>query len=222
MPILSIDTTTKVATVAVVELNTVLSEVSLGVQRNHAERILPAVDYALREAGVKRESLVSIAVGSGPGSFTGLRIGMSLAKGLAEGLGIPLVPVSTLEVLASQCRLYSGYVIPLLDAQREQFYTGVFRISLSEVQRVTEDQVVGKAEFSVWISSFADAPCVLTGEAGPETASLHGLRCAPSELLMPRASTLGLLAVGRSGVDPRRALPNYIRSSSAQPRKGCV
>lgn len=222
MPILSIDTTTRVATVAVVEPKMVLSEVSLGVQKNHAERILPAVDYALREAGVARGSLESVAVSAGPGSFTGLRIGMSLAKGLAEGLGIPVVPVSTIEALAAQCSLFNGYVVPLLDAQRGQFYAGAFRIEQGGLERVAEDQVVGKGEFAEWVKSFAQGPCLLTGEAGPELASWYGLRCAPWELLMPRASTLGLLAVNRERLDSRAVLPNYIRSSSAQPKKGCV
>lgn len=222
MPILSIDTTTRVATVAVVKGKDILAEVNLGVQKNHAERILPAVDFALRESGVKPSALKYIAIGAGPGSFTGLRIGMSLAKGLAEGLGIGVVPVSTIEVLAAQCSPFEGFVIPLLDAQREQYYAGVFALSSGGVTRMTDDQVIDKQGFPQWIQQFSYKPVLLTGEAAPLVGALYGLPYAASDILMPRAATLGLLAELKEPIDPKQALPNYIRSSSAQPRKGCV
>ena len=144
MAILALDTTTVVATAAIVRQGKVLAEVALGVQRNHAERILPAIDLVLREAGVKPAQLECIAVCIGPGSFTGQRIGLSLAKGMAEGLGIRLVPVSTLKLLAEQLSVFEGIVVPLLDAQRGEYYGAVFRSRSGVVERLVDDQALDR------------------------------------------------------------------------------
>lgn len=217
--ILALDTTTVVATAAIVRDGKVLAEVALGVQRNHAERILPAIDLVMREAGVKPSQLESVAVCIGPGSFTGQRIGLSLAKGLAEGLGIPLVPVSTLKLLAEQLSMFEGIIVPLLDAQRSEYYGAVFRGRSGVVERLSEDQAIGQDELQSLVSSYNGEPLMLTGEAAEEAGLRYGLRVAPSPWRVPRASVLGLLAEGIQGADPKTVVPNYIRSSSAKPRK---
>lgn len=219
MAILALDTTTVVATAAIVKGGKVLAEVGLGVQRNHAERILPAIDLVMREAGIKPSDLESIAVCIGPGSFTGQRIGLSLAKGLAEGLGIPLVPISTLKLLAEQLSMFEGIVVPLLDAQRNEYYGAIFRGRSGVVERLSEDQAIGQDELQSLVSSYCGEPLVLTGEAAEEAGLRYSLRVAPSPWRVPRASVLGLLAERIQGVDPKTVVPNYIRSSSATPRK---
>jgi len=219
MPILCFDTTTKVASVAVVEGDAVLCEASLGHVESHAARLLPMVDFALRQANVKRQDIKQIAVGAGPGSFTGLRIGLSLAKGLAEGLAVPLVLLSTLEVLAHAASLHPGVVIPLLDAQRQEYYAAAFKCGQGEFTRLSPDMVVKKEEFAVWAHSFA-SPVLLTGEAAPLAEHATGFFVARAFLSAPRAAIVGILSQGRTPTDPKCALPNYIRTSSAQPKKG--
>ncbi|MBS3938157.1 MAG: tRNA (adenosine(37)-N6)-threonylcarbamoyltransferase complex dimerization subunit type 1 TsaB [Peptococcaceae bacterium] len=219
MPVLSLDTTTTVASVAIVRGEAVLSEISLGMVQNHAARLMPLVDVALREAGVTLAALTQLAVSAGPGSFTGLRIGLSLAKGIAEGLAVPLVLISTLEVLAAQCSLHSGVVIPLLDAQRQAYYASAFRVEGGHCVRLSPDMVVQKGEFATWALSFAPR-ALLTGEAAIDVEAGPHFAVAPNFFRAPRASVLGFLSQGRPLSDPRFALPNYIRPSSAQPKKG--
>ncbi|MBS3951228.1 MAG: tRNA (adenosine(37)-N6)-threonylcarbamoyltransferase complex dimerization subunit type 1 TsaB [Peptococcaceae bacterium] len=219
MAILALDTTTVVATAAIVRQGYVLAEVALGVQRNHAERILPAIDFIMREAGLKPSQLARVAVCIGPGSFTGQRIGLSLAKGLAEGLGIPLVPVSTLKLLAEQLSMFEGIVVPLLDAQRNEYYGAVFRSRGGVVERLVADQTFNRQELGSLLSNYSGEPVMLTGEAAEEAGLKQSLRVAPPPWRMPRASVLGLLAENTQGVDSKAVIPNYIRSSSAKPRK---
>jgi len=221
MPILSFDTTTKVASVAVVQGTAVLCEVSLGHVQSHAARLLPVVDFALAQANVQRPDIKQIAVGAGPGSFTGLRIGLSLAKGLAEGLAVPLVLLSTLEVLASELSFYPGVVIPLLDAQRQEYYAAAFRSGQGELKRLSPDMIVKRVDFTAWAHSFG-SPVLLTGEAAPLPEPATNLLVAPSFLAAPRAAVVGILSQGRTPTDPKYALPNYIRTSSAQPKKEVV
>jgi len=221
MPILSFDTTTKVASVAVVQGTAVLCEVSLGHVQNHAARLLPVVDFALEQANVKRPDIKQIAVGAGPGSFTGLRIGLSLAKGLAEGLGVPLVLLSTLEVLANELCFFSGVVIPLLDAQRQEYYAAAFRSGQGVSTRLSPDMLIKKEDFAAWAHSFG-SPVLLTGEAAPLPGVASEFFVAPNFLAAPRAAIVGILSQGRMPTDPKYALPNYIRTSSAQAKKEVV
>jgi len=218
MPVLSIDTTGKVASVAVVRNETVLAEFGLGLVRNHAASLLTMVDLVLREAKVEKQSLTHIAVSAGPGSFTGLRIGLSLAKGLAEGLNIPLVLVSTLEVLAVQSALHNGIIIPLLDAQRQEFYAAAFRASAGQVTRLCPDTVVARDNLLSWAANFSGS-LLLTGEAAAQVETCGQFQVAPSFVCSPRAAVLGILSYGKATIEPHLALPNYIRSSSAKPKK---
>lgn len=217
--ILALDTTTVVATAAVVRQSQVLAEIALGVQRNHAERILPAIDLVLREAGVKPAQLDSIAVCIGPGSFTGQRIGLSLAKGLAEGLGIPIIPVSTLRLLAEQLSIFEGIVVPLLDAQRSEYYGAVFRSRHGVVERLVADHAINRDELNTLLSNYAGESLILTGEAAEEAGLRYDVRVATPAWRLPRASVLGLFGEKTPGVDPKTVIPNYIRSSSAKPRR---
>lgn len=221
MAVLAIDTTTIVAATAVVKSSKVLAEVSLGVQRNHAERILPTIDLVLREAGIELKHLAKIAVSIGPGSFTGQRIGLSLAKGLAEGLEIPMVPVSTMHLLALQLSTFEGYIVPLLDAQRQQYYTAVFRSTVGVIDRMEPDQAIEQSDLAELLHAYLGQQIILTGEAAPHAGAANNIRVAPSELLMPRAGVLGIFAESSAGVEPQVVVPNYIRPSSAKPRKGC-
>jgi len=221
MAVLAIDTTTTVAAVAVIHQGQVLSEVTLGVQRNHAARILPAIDMIMRESGVTLQELSHLAVSVGPGSFTGQRIGLSLAKGMAEGLGIKIVPVSTLRLLAEQLSTHNGVIVPLLDAQREQYYMGVFVSRDGLVSQMADDQAVHTGELMAHLEGYDVNSIMLTGEAATIASKQYGLKIAPAFLRIPRASVLGLMTEASAGTDPKVIAPNYIRPSSAKPSKGC-
>jgi len=125
--ILAIDTATLSCSVALLQDDTVLAEWTLNIKKTHSERLMPLIDLMLTESGIEREAIDAIAVAAGPGSFTGLRIGVSTARGLAQGLGIPAVPVCTLEALAEAVPAPGVLICPLLDARRSQVYTALYQ-----------------------------------------------------------------------------------------------
>ena len=114
---------------------------------SHAERLHVYIDSVLSSAGVKRSDLNAVAVSKGPGSYTGLRIGVSAAKGLCFALGIPLVSVPTLEVLAHKAEAKSGFIVPMLDARRMEVYSAVFDETYKSIE-TTSAKILDENSFS--------------------------------------------------------------------------
>ncbi|PKM61504.1 MAG: tRNA (adenosine(37)-N6)-threonylcarbamoyltransferase complex dimerization subunit type 1 TsaB, partial [Firmicutes bacterium HGW-Firmicutes-21] len=131
MLVLGMDTTAVIASVAVAEIDDYIKTYSLFSLKNrltHSENLMPMVEQVIELFGVKPSELALLAVSVGPGSFTGVRIGVSTVKGLsfASGGGIPCVAVSTLEALAENLSQHTGIICPLMDARRQQFYNALF------------------------------------------------------------------------------------------------
>ena len=118
---------------------------------SHAEKLHVYVDEVLKEAKISTLQLDAIAVSKGPGSYTGLRIGVSAAKGLAFALNIPLISVSTLEALAHQVKADSGLIIPMLDARRLEVYSAIFDTQFNSI-RAIEAQVLNETSFQSYLS----------------------------------------------------------------------
>lgn len=142
MFILAIESSEQTGSVAVLEDNRVLGALTSGVERTHSEKLLPLVDLALSQSGVAKADLNLIAVSVGPGSFTGLRIGVGLAKGLATGLEIPVVPVQTLLALAHNACGSDLPICAMTVSRKSEIYTGTFRWHRGEIQRLTPDCVL--------------------------------------------------------------------------------
>jgi len=142
MLVLGIETTTTQGGVAVVGEGGLVSEYTLNVEVTHSERLLPAIDRTLRDAGLEVTALQGLAVAIGPGSFTGLRIGLSTAKGLAYATGLPLVGVPSLEALAWAVPAARWPICPVLDARKQEVYAALFRTRPDGVTRLTEDQAL--------------------------------------------------------------------------------
>lgn len=125
--ILNIETSTKNCSVAIAKdgeaivINEIAEE-----GYSHAERLHVFIEASLKEVGIRFSDLSAIAVSQGPGSYTGLRIGVSSAKGLCYALGIPLIAIDTLQVLAAQARVSDGLIIPMIDARRMEVYSAIF------------------------------------------------------------------------------------------------
>ncbi len=119
---------------------------------SHAERLHVYIDEVLKEAKVKRSDLDAIAVSQGPGSYTGLRIGVSAAKGLCYALDKPLISVSTLEALAHQVNIEPGVIVPMLDARRMEVYSAVFNSDYNRV-RDTQAQVLNDESFKEYLQN---------------------------------------------------------------------
>ena len=125
--ILNIETATKNCSVALAkDGKTILCKEIAEEGYSHAERLHVFIDEIIKEVGITFQELSAIAVSQGPGSYTGLRIGVSAAKGLCFALDIPLIAVDTLQVLASQAKVSNGLIIPMLDARRMEVYSAIF------------------------------------------------------------------------------------------------
>ncbi|MDO4166035.1 MAG: tRNA (adenosine(37)-N6)-threonylcarbamoyltransferase complex dimerization subunit type 1 TsaB [Eubacteriales bacterium] len=143
MKILGIDSSGMVASAAVLVDDTLVSEFTVNNKQTHSQTLLPMIDQVVQMSGVALEELDAIAVAAGPGSFTGLRIGASTAKGLGLALDKPIVPVPTLEGLAYRLAGTSGLICPLMDARRNQVYTGIYRCEPGQLQVVSAQKAVG-------------------------------------------------------------------------------
>lgn len=137
MKVLGIDTSNLVLSVAVAQSDKLIGEYTTNLKKNHSVRLMPAISLLLDELGVDPQELGGIAVAHGPGSYTGVRIGITTAKSLAWSLSIPLVGISSIEAIAGNVPYYPGLVSPVMDARRGQVYTACFLNG----ERIKEDAV---------------------------------------------------------------------------------
>ncbi|MPZ75197.1 MAG: tRNA (adenosine(37)-N6)-threonylcarbamoyltransferase complex dimerization subunit type 1 TsaB [Deltaproteobacteria bacterium] len=177
MRVLGIDSATSTASVALVENGQVLAEGlypphfcekatdNPGAKSNHAEIILPLIDSVLRQARIELAYVDGIAVSIGPGSFTGVRIGVSTAKGLAYGAAIPTVGISTLHANAARVSDFDGVLCSLLDARKNEVYAALFRKNGKLLNRITDDVVVPVPKILKVLSAVKVAePCLFVGD----------------------------------------------------------
>ena len=145
--ILNIETATKNCSVALAQEGKIILCKEIAEEGySHAERLHVFIEEVIQEAGITFQDLKAIAVSQGPGSYTGLRIGVSAAKGLCFALNIPLIAVDTLQVLASQASISEGVIIPMLDARRMEVYSAIFNPNLVK-QREIQAEVITEASF---------------------------------------------------------------------------
>lgn len=225
MLVLGIETSTTQGGVAVVGEDHVLCETVLNVEVTHSERLLPAVDRALADARISLEALGGIAVSIGPGSFTGLRIGLSTAKGLAYATGLPLVGVPTLEAMAWALPAARWQVCPVLDARKQEVYAALFRHEPAGLRRVTDDAALAPEDLCRLIRT----PTLLLGDGLAPYAAVFRERLGDKMLSPPVASRgprpacvaeLGRQRLVRGERDAIESLvPRYLRPSEAELRR---
>ena len=146
MIILSVDSATPVAAVAVCQDGVILAEEMLNVGNIHSVQLMPMIADVLAKSGIKIKEVDAVAVSQGPGSFTGLRIGMATAKGLAQGAGIKLITVPTLDSLAENLWGLSGLVCPILNAKKNEVYSAVYRFNGEKAERLSEYLAIAPAD----------------------------------------------------------------------------
>jgi tRNA threonylcarbamoyladenosine biosynthesis protein TsaB len=229
MLILGIDTTTLACSVALLQHDTVLSEATLNIKKTHSERLMPLLDSLLTESGIERDALEAIAVAAGPGSFTGLRIGVSTARALAQGLSIPAVPVCTLEALAEAVPAPGAYICPLLDARRKEVYTALYRRNPEPpfaLQTVIEPAALSLIELAGCLNHYRQ-PVVFVGEGLNSYAadlqkalSPGNVVITPAPYRLCRASLVALVGQRLLAANPTAAynelLPIYLRRPEAE------
>ena len=146
--ILNIETATKNCSVALAkEGKTILCKEIAEEGYSHAERLHVFIEEIIKEAGITLNDLSAIAVSQGPGSYTGLRIGVSAAKGLCFALNIPLIAIDTLQVLASQVDVADGWIIPMIDARRMEVYSAIFTPNLDKKREILAE-IIDENSFS--------------------------------------------------------------------------
>ncbi|WP_314064399.1 tRNA (adenosine(37)-N6)-threonylcarbamoyltransferase complex dimerization subunit type 1 TsaB [uncultured Vagococcus sp.] len=147
MKVLAIDTSNQALAVAICENDQVIGQYLGTTNRNHSLVLMPAIDFLMKENKISPKELDRIIVAEGPGSYTGLRIGVTTAKTLAWTLGIDLVGVSSLAALAANSVDFSGYIVPLFNARRENVYTGVYQWQEGKLISIMADRHVALASW---------------------------------------------------------------------------
>ncbi len=140
MKILAIESSGLVASAAIVTEDTLLAEYTVNFKKTHSQTLLPMVEEIVSMVGIDLKEIDAIAVSAGPGSFTGLRIGSATAKGLGLALGKPIIPVPTTQGIAANLYGVQGVICPLMDARRNQVYTGLYRYNKDGFS-IVEDQM---------------------------------------------------------------------------------
>ena len=224
MSILAIETASSVSSVAVASEGKLRAEVTVEAGRTHSETLLSHIEGALSFAGVERPMLTGVAVSIGPGSFTGLRIGLATAKAIAYGLGIPLVGVPTLAALALAFPVPGVCRLALMDAQKGNAYAGLYEWKAGALHEVRPVCVAPLAE-AVAEAAALGKPVVLTGELVKKRRARLGelpenVALAPAHFLTARASCVAWLGQERLSAgesdDPMTLEPFYIRRSEAE------
>ena len=222
-PILAIETALATGGVALVTRSRVIAERLLDVRVTYSERLLPSIEAMLADASLGFGDLSGIAVSVGPGSFTGLRIGIATAQGLALATGLPLVSVGTLEALAWSAWAPGGTVACALDARRGEVYGAVFRFTGDGVLvTLLAPAALAPADFAARLLDVKAGVLVGPGASLvlPHLGVPSAWLLAPPHLLAPRPAAVGALGLDalRSGqsVLPERLTAHYLRPPAAR------
>jgi tRNA threonylcarbamoyladenosine biosynthesis protein TsaB len=222
MHLMAIDTATPICGVAIVYHGSVEVAVRLDTGQTHTRTIMDTIRSSLRFCGVDLRQIDGFAVTQGPGSFTGLRIGISTVKGLAMAMGKPMIGVSTLEALASQAPAECELICPMIDARRKEVYWALFRRQKGELETLITEQV-GPAEKA--IERIDGACCFIGNGAVAYRSTLEPLAQNHCQWVSDDKSRMSPAAVARIGwrlfqsgqwVDPAHFAPVYLRKSDAE------
>ena len=224
MKIMALETSAKAVSVAVVEDGAVLAAAYQNIRLTHSVALMPLMDGMLHNAGLTAADMDLIAVAAGPGSFTGLRIGVSAAKGLAWALGLPCCGVSTLEAMAENVRMFEGTVICAMDARRQQIYNAVFDCRGGVLTRRCEDRAVALETLADELKNDTQ-PKIVVGD-GAKLCDIYlnaqGISCrmAPPDSRYQKAAGVALAAerLAQEGqtVTAQTLRPVYLRLSQAE------
>lgn len=221
MRVLAVETSTLAGGVAVLDGDHVLGEYVLDVRATHSERLMPAIDRLLKDAGWAPADLEGLAVAVGPGSFTGLRIGLSAVKGLAIALGIPIAAVPTLDAVAASLPYATLPVCPVLDARKGEVYCCLYRWQGAAMRREWDYLALPPAELAARLVE----PTVLLGDGAAAIASPCA-RLAPPPSRLPSPAWVGWLGLARlrdrQTVTAGDLVPIYLRPSEAELKRRAV
>ena len=205
MIVLGIESATARAGVAIGTADGVVASAEVTRGPRHAEILVPAVKFVCEQAGIALGEVGAIAVDIGPGLFTGLRVGIATANGLAQALGLPMIGVSSLDLLAHQMRHAGSDIVAVIDARRSEVYAARYGVTDRELKRVMDPTVLPPADLMAQLEGADDV--LIVGD----TLAEHGAVFA-----LPSAATLVEIAPTCNPVDPSAIAPLYLRKSDAE------
>lgn len=221
--ILGIDTSSDTMTVALFNNGVVIGEYTTNLKKNHSVRLLPAIAALMDECSVKPTDLKKIAVAKGPGSYTGLRIGVTVAKTMAWDAGIPIVGISSLALLAENGLYFSGKVVALMDARRGNVYAGVYQAIQGEMSNILPDSHIALAELLEKLQQSGENEAIFfTGTLNEQIClmitEILGDRAifASADYTYARAGSLVKLAEQLTGEPADTFIPDYLKLAEAE------
>ncbi len=222
MKILALDSTAVVGTVALCEDEKLVAHYTLNTGNTHSQTLLPMIESVLRSAEWEIDDIDLFAVSQGPGSFTGVRIGIATVKGLAFGKNIPCAGVSTLDALAYNLRCFNGIICPVMNARRAQVYNALFSCRDGVLARLCPDRAISIAELDEELAGM-DEPVYLVGDGYDVTTeglSKTAIRPVPEEMRVQSGYSVAMcgLAAYKNGdaTDDITLAPVYLRPSQAE------
>ncbi len=224
MLILAFETSAKAAGVALHDGTKLLAESYQNTGLTHSQTLMVMAEDLLKQCGLTVSNVTHVAVAAGPGSFTGVRIGVAAAKGFAWGGELPCYGVSTLEAMAKNLGVYDGVVCACMDARRNQVYNALFSAQQGVLQRMTEDRAIALVDLKEELKAL-DEPIYLVGDGSNLTyttlsAEVPNLVLPPEHRMHQRGAGVALaalekIAAGELG-DAAALEPNYLRLSQAE------
>ena len=214
MTLLGIDTSGKTASVAVCDENTVLAQNTVYTKLTHSQVILPICKDVLKNAGLELPDVDGIAVSAGPGSYTGLRIGIAAVKAICFALNKPCIGISTLEALANNVSFHRGTICAVMTARLDLVYCAVFRSDGKTVTRVTEDGILPLEELLNLLET-ESGDIAVVGDAADKIAGERFIT-APPHLKLQLASSLCAVAFGKKLGAPDELEAAYLQITKAE------
>ena len=221
---LAFETSAKAASVALMDGHKLLGESYQNTGLTHSQTLMVMAEDLIKTCGHIPQDIQAVAVAAGPGSFTGIRIGVAAAKGFAWGAQLPCYGVSTLEAMARTLGVHEGYVLPVMDARRNQVYNAVFLAESGNLTRMEEDRAISLADLAEEIK-ILQKPIFLVGDGSvlcynTLSEEVPNLILPPEHRMHQRACGVGLVAAdmitaGLPGIGAELT-PNYLRLSQAE------
>lgn len=224
MLILAFETSAKAGSVALHDGQKLLAESYQNTGLTHSQTLMSMAEDMIKSCGYTPQDITAVAVAAGPGSFTGVRIGVAAAKGIAWGGQLPCYGVSTLEAMALNLGIHDGYVLPVMDARRSQVYNALFRATEGVLERVCDDRAISLADLGEEIKNL-EKPIFLVGDGSvlcynTLKQEVPGLVLPPEHRMHQRAAGVALSAIAmQASGDPGNGVslqPNYLRLSQAE------
>lgn len=225
MIILAFDSTAKAASVAVCDGEKLLALYNIDNGLTQSELLLPMAENMLKSLKLNFSDVDLLACAVGPGSFTGVRIGVALVKGIAFGRNIPCVAVSTLDELAENLSGLDGIIIPCMDARRQQVYTATYRGKDGKLEKLTEDRAVAISELAEELKAYSNEPIYLSGDGydvAKRTLSDMGIKVCDTPELLITENAYSIAKIAKRKYDTGEYLtdleiaPTYLRMPQAE------